>query len=129
MVLIRSWASRWLAAGMLLFGNALAQEQRFVFEKAEMAVAFRITVYAADAETARQGAEAAFSRVETLNSILSDYDPESELSRLGRTSGQGMSVVLSPVLWKVLDRSQILAAQTDGAFDVTIGPLVNLWRR
>src|SRR4051812_13669457 len=108
---------------------ARGEEQRFVFEKAEMAVPFRITLYAPDAETARLAAEAAFRRVEALNAILSDYDPDSELSRLGQSSGQGKIVKVSTALWRVLERSQIIAEQSDGAFDVTIGPLVNLWRR
>src|SRR3954447_23760435 len=115
------------AAG--LTGGARAQDQRFVFEKAEMAVPFRITLYAPDADTARAVSDAAFRRVEALNSILSDYDPDSELSRLGQGSGQGQRVRVSTALWRVLERSQQIAEQSDGAFDVTVGPLVNLWRR
>jgi FAD:protein FMN transferase len=64
-----------------------------------------------------------------LNGILSDYDPDSELSRLSRTSGQGKVVPVSTILWKVLSRAQEFAERTDGAFDITVGPLVNLWRR
>jgi thiamine biosynthesis lipoprotein len=109
--------------------NAFSEDQRFVFEKAEMGVPMRLTLYAADSETARKAADAAFERVEVLNGILSDYDSDSELSRLSRSSGQGKPVPISEVLWTVLDQSQEIAAKTDGAFDVTIGPLVNLWRR
>jgi FAD:protein FMN transferase len=115
---------------MLLTGpGALAGESRFVFEKAEMGVPFRVTLYAPDEATAKAAADAAFARVEALNRILSDYDPDSELSRLARTSGQGKAVPVSDILWHVLERSQQLAEQTDGAFDITVGPLVNLWRR
>ena len=108
---------------------ASADEQRFVFEKAEMGVPFRITLYASDEAVARRAADAAFERVEVLNSILSDYDPDSELSRLGQISGQGRAVPVSRDLWQVLELSQRIAEQSDGAFDITIGPLVNLWRR
>lgn len=106
---------------------AIATEQRFVFEKAEMGVPFRITLYAADEAAARAATDAAFERIEVLNSILSDYDPDSELSRLAQTSGRAVPV--SADLWHVLALSQRIAERTDGAFDVTIGPLVNLWRR
>ncbi len=115
----------WLAAASW----ARADDQRFVFEKAEMGVPFRITLYAADAETAKTASDAAFQRVEELNSILSDYDSDSEISRLSRTSGSGKPVPISRDLWRVLERSQEIAEKTGGAFDVTIGPLVNLWRR
>jgi thiamine biosynthesis lipoprotein len=38
-------------------------------------------------------------------------------------------VPVSGDLWRVLERGQAMAVRTDGAFDVTVGPLVNLWRR
>ncbi len=110
--------------------NARAEDfQRFAFEKAEMGLAFRITLYAADEAAARAGTDAAFERIAELNSVLSDYDPDSELSRLSRTAGQGRAVPVSRDLWRVLEPAQALAEHTDGAFDITCGPLVNVWRR
>ena len=103
--------------------------ERFVFEKTEMGVPFRITLYAADEALARAASDAAFARVEMLNAILSDYDSDSELSRLSRTSGQSEAVPVSNDLWRVLACSQRMAERTDGAFDITVGPLVNVWRR
>jgi FAD:protein FMN transferase len=103
--------------------------RRFAFEKAEMGLPFRITLFAPDENFAKAAADAAFARVEALNGVLSDYDDESELSRLSRTSGSGKAVPVSDDLWRVLERGQAMAARTDGAFDVTVGPLVNLWRR
>lgn len=103
--------------------------RRFVYERAEMGVPFRITLYAAGEELARAAAEAAFERVEVLNSILSDYENDTELNRLARSSGKGKAVPVSTDLWRVLEASQALAVKTEGAFDVTVAPLVNLWRR
>ncbi|HEX8312759.1 MAG TPA: FAD:protein FMN transferase [Chthoniobacteraceae bacterium] len=103
--------------------------QRFVFEKAEMGLPFRITLYAPDEAQAKASAEAAFARISALNAILSDYDSDSELSRLSRTSGTGATVPVSRDLWSVLAPAQALAERTDGAFDVTVGPFVHLWRR
>jgi thiamine biosynthesis lipoprotein len=114
---------------------ALAQDpaarplQKFVFEKAEMAVPFRITLYAPDEPTARSAAEAGFARVAALNQVFSDYEDDSELTRLSRTSGSGRAVKVSDELWTVLDRARALAERTNGAFDVTCGPLTSLWRR
>ena len=106
-----------------------AELRRLAFEKAEMGLPFRVTLYAEDEAAAKAAADAAFERVAVLNSILSDYDPDSEISRLSRTAGQGKAVPVSGDLWRVLERGQAMAARTDGAFDVTVGPLVNLWRR
>ena len=127
----RSAPARALAAFWILFsiaGAARAAEERFVFEKAEMGMPFRVTLYAPDAAAARAGADAAFARIAELNAVCSDYDSDSELSRLSRTSGQGKPVPLSNDLWRVLARAQWFAEQTDGALDATVGPVVGLWR-
>ncbi|MHB8520661.1 MAG: FAD:protein FMN transferase [Limisphaerales bacterium] len=93
-----------------------------------MAIPFRIVLYAGDPSSAGAAANDAFLRLAQLNDIMSDYDPDSELSKLSQTSGQGRWVKVSDDLWRVLERSQQLARQTDGAFDVTVGPCVKLWR-
>jgi thiamine biosynthesis lipoprotein len=103
--------------------------ERYEYERPEMGVPFRMVLYAPDRARAEQAAEAAFRRVQDLNDIMSDYDPESELSKLSRTSGQGRQVPVSPDLWLVLERAQAMAQRSDGAFDITVGPCVNLWRR
>jgi thiamine biosynthesis lipoprotein len=94
-----------------------------------MGVPFRIVVYATNNARAADAAEAAFARVSELNAILSDYDRDSEVSRLTHEATPGEPVAVSPELWLMLERSQRLARETGGAFDVTVGPLVNLWRR
>lgn len=103
--------------------------ERFTFEKPEMGVPFRVIFYALDSKRAEDAAAAAFSRVEALNRILSDYEQDSELVQLSRSSGHGHKMHVSDELWVVLSRSQKLAKETQGAFDVTCGPIVNLWRR
>ena len=102
---------------------------RYSYNQVQMGIAFRITLYAADEATANTAADAAFARIDQLNSILSDYDPRSELSQLSSTAGSGKTVPVSDPLWFMLKRSQHLARQTDGAFDITVGPLIKLWRR
>jgi len=102
---------------------------RYEYQQPQMGLPFRIVLYARDPVEAEAAANAAFHRIEELNDILSDYDEESELSKLSRSSGQGREVRVSYDLWKVLERAQALAVRSDGAFDVTVGPYVNLWRK
>lgn len=106
-----------------------AELQRYEFVERQMGVPFRIALYAPDEAAANAAARAAYRRVKFLNGLLSDYEPDSELMRLCRTSGPGRPVVVSPELHHVLLRSVALSRQTDGAFDVTVGPLVQLWRQ
>jgi FAD:protein FMN transferase len=106
-----------------------AELQKFVFEKAEMGLPFRVTLYSERAEAAKTAADAAFRRIAELNQIFSDYEDDSELARLSRSSGSGQKVKVSDPLWAVLQRAQELAEQSGGAFDVTCGPLTSVWRR
>src|SRR5208282_2134759 len=103
--------------------------RRFEFTQIEMAVSIKVVLYYADAEAATVAAKDAFSRIHALNGILSDYDETSELRRLCDTAGEGKAVLVSPELWKVLEHAQQVSRQSDGAFDVTVGPVVRLWRR
>ena len=102
---------------------------RFEFTRPAMGMPFRVTLYARDRATADAAADAAFKRIKELNAILSDYEPDSELSQLSKTSGSSQTVPLSPTLWTVLSRAQELSRRSSGAFDVTVGPCVWLWRK
>ena len=88
---------------------------------------FRITLFAPDKTNADAAAVAAFERVEQLDRAMSDYDPQSELMQLCRRPVGGPTRV-SDDLFSVLQTAQKLSAQTDGAFDVTVGPMIQLWR-
>jgi thiamine biosynthesis lipoprotein len=81
-----------------------------------------ITLYARDGEVAVTGFRRAFARIAALNRSLSDYDPSSEVSRLCATGEAG------PDLRAVLRRAERVAKASGGAFDVTSGPLTQLWR-
>src|SRR5262245_27850049 len=92
-----------------------------------MGTLVRITLYANGNEAGKAAFKDAFSRIHGLDGILSDYKADSELMRLCR-SEPGKPVHLSAELFAVLDLSQELARSTDGAVDVTLGPLIRLWR-
>ncbi|HKQ39620.1 MAG TPA: FAD:protein FMN transferase [Verrucomicrobiae bacterium] len=102
---------------------------RYEFSKPQMGAPFRIVLYAPDAAAAETAANAAFRRVETLNQIFSDYETDSELNELSRTAGSGKAVPVSNDLWRILLQSQRFSELSDGTFDVTVGPCVNLWRK
>lgn len=102
---------------------------RHSFEQRHMGQPIKMILYAPDEPSANRAAEAAYARIAELDRVMSDYQAESELSRLSATAGSGRAVPVSDDLWRVLDRSQRLAVQTDGAFDITVGPYVRLWRR
>jgi thiamine biosynthesis lipoprotein len=110
-------------------GRAASPQQRFEFSQAQMGLDFRITIFAANESMATTAVSAAYRRIAELNSILSDYDSDSEISRLSLTSGSDRWIPVGEDLWTILNAAQKLAKESDGAFDLTIGPSVNLWRR
>ena len=106
--------------------------QRFSFAEAKLGTEFRLLIYAETEDRAAAAAQAAFRRVDELDAILSDYRADSELRRLA-ARGEGRAptdwVPVSPDLWAVLSRAREISVWSEGAFDVTVGPVVRLWRR
>jgi len=100
--------------------------ERFEYEEPHMGTSFRVVLYAAQREVAEAAARTAFARVSAIEARLSDYDPSSELSALSRAGG---SEHVSEDLFTVLERAREISEASDGAFDVTVGPLTKLWRR
>ncbi len=102
--------------------------QRFTFTEPHMGTLFKIALYAPDEATAKKAARAAFDRIAELNRIMSDYLATSELMQLCKKAG-GEPVRVSAELFDILTKAQEFARLSDGAFDVSVGPVVRLWRR
>ena len=66
------------------------------------------------------------SRLEEINGLMSTYDSESELSRFNRSESTDWFSVSSETAL-VVSCAMEIAERTNGAFDPTVGPLVNLW--
>ena len=102
--------------------------QRFEYGDPEMGVDFHLKFYAPNQATAERVARLAYKRVEQLNAIFSDYSPSSELNHLC-AKPQGKPAQVSSDLFKIIQQSQRLAHETGGAFDITAGPCIRLWRQ
>jgi thiamine biosynthesis lipoprotein len=107
---------------------AAAVPQRFEYSEVAMGGRARIVVYAQDRAMAERACRDAFARIAFLEDIMSDYRPTSEISRLCAEAG-GPSVKVTPELFLIMQKSRELSRRSGGAFDVTVGPLVKLWRK
>lgn len=92
-----------------------------------MATRFRISVHAPSRGVAEKAVDEAFARVAALTAIFSDYEPNSELSRLNNAP-HGQPFAASADLIDLVTRSLEISRLTDGAFDISCGPLTRLWR-
>jgi thiamine biosynthesis lipoprotein len=102
---------------------------RFQRTETHMGTSFGIVLYAADEKSANRAFSAAFSRIAEIDRICSDYDVESELSRLSARSPTSQPVPVSDDLYRVLKLSRRLSEESGGAFDVTVGSITRQWRR
>lgn len=99
-----------------------------VFERECMGTKFVVLIDEDDRAKAEKGANAAFKECERLDMTLSDYESSSELVLFSESSRSEAKLKLSDDLFKVLSHGQDLAHETNGSFDITLGPLTRLWR-
>lgn len=96
------------------------------FAGVTMATQYVVTIARAGELTAQAVKPQVDAVLVRVNKSMSTYDPASELSRLNANPATDW-IAVSPPLYYVLDAAQRIGAASDGAFDVTVGPLVNLW--
>ncbi|MFQ6034813.1 MAG: FAD:protein FMN transferase [Sedimentisphaerales bacterium] len=87
----------------------------------------RVVAIAADSGTANRCIEAALAEIQKVDELMSDYKSDSEISRVNRDAFR-RAVKVSQSTYQVLQRSVEIGKLTDGAFDITVGPLVDLFR-
>ncbi len=88
----------------------------------------RVLVVASDKKTAEQCVKAAFETFDRVNAMMSDYDPNSLLSEVNRRAF-AEPVKVDAALFEVLTAAVKYSRLSDGAFDITVGPVVQLWRK
>ena len=92
-----------------------------------MGTVARIIGVAKDPDKAERCVEAAFEQLEKIESLMSSYKDDSEISRINRQA-YGNAVKVEVLVFEVLEKSVEFGRLSGGAFDVTVGPLVELWR-
>jgi thiamine biosynthesis lipoprotein len=119
----------YIVCSVLYAIDGSTQERKFSFTMPKMGSPFGIVISASDSAQAAAAATKAFLLVDSLNSIFSDYDSTSELSRLSKTAGNGRYCKVSGKLWELMLIAQKAWKKSSGAFDITVGPLSLLWRK
>lgn len=97
------------------------------FSHRAMAATFEIIVQYEDPVYARQASQAAFDLLDRIEGDLSRYIETSDIARINNLAA-GAPLQVSLETFACLSLCQKMYAQTDGAFDVTAGFLVDCWR-
>jgi thiamine biosynthesis lipoprotein len=88
----------------------------------------RVVAVADNTRQARACIEAGFAELRRIDSVMSDYKTDSELGKVNREAF-GKAVKVSPELFWILQKSSEFSRLSNGAFDITVGPLVDLWHK
>jgi thiamine biosynthesis lipoprotein len=91
-----------------------------------MGTSVEVEAYGSSDEVRRAAIDRAFGAISEVDRLMSNYREDSELSHINRAAARDAVRVSDPML-SVLSAAQRVSAQSDGAFDVTVGPVVRLW--
>jgi FAD:protein FMN transferase len=96
-------------------------------KKYAMGTVFEIVAYDPFTARADKAIDKAFDEIARLDEVMSNYKPDSDLRRLNR-SDHSLPQVVGPDLYRVIAESLIYSRLSAGKFDITVGPLVDLWK-
>ncbi len=116
-----------LAISLLLAGCGEPAPRVYSFSGETMGTTYHVKVVSGETEVPEDLDKTIFATLDDIDRKMSTYKPESELNRLNRMD-VGREFRVSEELMEALLLSREVYQQTDGAFDPTVGPLVNLWR-
>ena len=109
-------------------GNKGQKQELTLFKKAalSMGTLFEVTAYVADKHKAEKAFNDVFKEINRLDYLMSNYKEESELSRVNKNAASEPTTCDNELAY-VIEQSLQYSDITDGAFDITIGPLMKKW--
>lgn len=91
-----------------------------------MGTEYGIALYGSNATKLESAAEQASEEAKRLDRMLSNYMPDSELSKVNREA-YDHAVQVSPEFFDLLEACMRYSRESDGSFDITVGPLMKIW--
>jgi thiamine biosynthesis lipoprotein len=114
------------SAAFFVHGSVEQRPSHYQATRMSMACAYAIEVYGPDAESLPRVVEEAFDEVDRIDRLMSHYKADSPLSRLNRAAGLE-PVRVEPELFDFISEAMRYTRDSDGAFDITVGPLMKAW--
>jgi thiamine biosynthesis lipoprotein len=116
-----------LVLSLLAASAGFGQEMLRLEKSADaMGSTYSIAVYGDDRIQMEAAVDSAFDEVRRLDELLSNYRPESEWSQVNRYAAE-RPVKVSPELFRLLSACAEFSRAGEGAFDITVGPLMKVW--
>ena len=99
---------------------------RYEDYRISMACTYAITAYGTEEKQLRQAADKAFDEIDRIDRLMSHYKKDSPLSQLSREAFQH-PVKIDSELFNFIAECVRYSQDSDGAFDITVGPLMKAW--
>lgn len=103
-----------------------SQERIFKETRSSFYTVVNITVVSRSEDQAKKAINASFDELDRLAALLNFYSDASEISMINRQAGE-KPVRVSRDTLDIIEKAVYVSEMTEGAFDVTVGPLVKLW--
>ncbi len=107
-------------AGQLLFSSLICGcQHKPLYKDTQVMLGTYVEVVSGD----KAAGKIAFTEIKRIEALLSKYDPASEISRLNKLR----VLTVSPETLYIIEKAKYFWEESLGAFDITVGPLLDLW--
>jgi len=129
--LLACWLTELSLLLLLMFGaspllRAADSLVRYEASHRAMGTTFTLVVYGQKRAYLQEVTAQVFQEIDDLDDQMSNYKPESELSSINREAARH-AVMVEPKLFRLIQESLEYSRASDGAFDITVGPLMKAW--
>ncbi len=113
---------------LILISQPTYPSNLYKYHQVAMGTVIEITLIADDEEKANKAALQALQEIKRIETLMSPWLDSSDVTRINRSAGKER-VKISPETFEVIQKAQEISELSEGGFDITIGPLTELWRR
>jgi len=100
----------------------------FKYQQVAMGTVIELTLIGEDEELAKKASMQAFQEIKRIEYFMSPWVETSDVTHINRSGGKEGVKVSSEII-EVVKRAQEISKLSEGRFDITMGPLVQLWRK
>ena len=120
---------RWIISLLTLLAliRPVHSSEVFKYHQVSMGTTVEITLVAGQEEEARKAAMQGFQEIKRIEQLMSPKATSGDVFRINQSSGREW-VSVSPETMHVVHKANEISALSEGAFDITVAPLTQLWR-
>ncbi|MFC1624382.1 FAD:protein FMN transferase [Candidatus Omnitrophota bacterium] len=111
---------------ILLFLTGCGRTSLFKETRILMDTFVEVSFFSHEEKVAKEAMKETFNEIERIEGLFNRHNEESELSKINKSAGR-KEVAIHPELFKIIERAIHYSKVSEGSFDITVAPLVDLW--